>query len=519
MYLNSIKVLFVGLALMLLSPSFSQTLTSKQIDEIVADAMKANMHAGIAVAVVQDGKVIHEKGYGLADFKLKKKVDEHTRFSIASNSKAFTSAALALLVDQGKLKWTDKVVQHIPEFKMYQAYVTAEFTILDLLTHRSGLGLGAGDLMLWPDGSDFKLEDLLNSFQYQTKQSDFRTKYDYDNLLYIVAGEVVARISGKTWSEFVEDELMKPLGMNESAGSLARLTSKENIASPHSITDGAIDQFDNVDFELGAAAGGIFASVHDLSKWMIMHLADGQNGTKELISKNTHNMMWKPHTNMKFEVKPQNSYKNHFTAYGLGWKIRDVNGLIEISHTGGMPGMLSKTTLIPELNVGIVVLTNCDPGGYSYEMVSRTIADRYQKVEEKDWFTFIHGVIENRSAGEDSIVKAVWETVKKTDQTKVKTESFIGTYKDNWFGDIEVSMKEGQLYMSSKRSPKLSGPMSFYQANTFAIKWDYQDMECNAFAMFVLDEDGKATGFTMKGISPNIDFSYDFQDLELKRTK
>jgi len=519
MKFNPVKVLLFGFAVIFFSSSYSQSVASKQIDKIVADAMKANMHAGIAVAVVQDGKVIHEKGYGLASSKTNEKVNEHTRFSIASNSKAFTSAALAVLVDQGKLKWTDKVVQHIPEFKMYEAYVTAEFTILDLLTHRSGLGLGAGDLMLWPDGSDFKLADILNSFQYQTKQSDFRTKYDYDNLLYIVAGEVVARISGKTWSEFVEAELMKPLGMNESAGSLDRLVSKTNIASPHSVENGKLEGFENVDFELGAAAAGVFASVHDLSKWMIMHLADGKNGEADLISKRTHDMMWKPHTSMNFNVKPKNTYKSHFTAYGLGWKIRDVNGMIEISHTGGMPGMLSKTTLIPELNVGIVVLTNCDPGGYSYEMVSRTIADRFQKVEEKDWFTYIKGVIENRSAGEDSVVNAVWETVKNTDQSKVKTENFIGTYKDNWFGDIEVSMKEGQLYMSCKRSPKLSGPMSFYKANTFAIKWDYQDMQCNAFAMFVLDQNGKATGFTMKGISPNIDFSYDFQDLNLKRTK
>ncbi|MBL4702949.1 MAG: serine hydrolase [Flavobacteriales bacterium] len=519
MKIKHLKFIIIGIAILLISPSIAQTITSKQIDEMVAIAMKTNPHVGIAVAVVKDGKVIHEKGYGLISVENKEKVNEHTRFSIASNSKAFTSAALALLVDAGKLSWTDKVVQHIPEFTMYESYVTAEFTILDLLTHRSGLGLGAGDLMFFPDGGSFTIDDLLKSFQYQTKTSDFRTKYDYDNLLYVEAGEVIKRVSGKSWSEFVETELMKPLGMNETAGNYSRLKDKSNVAMPHSTVDGELKQIETFDINMGAAAAGIYSSVHDLSKWMIMHLEDGKNGTQQLISKENHDLMWQPYTNIHFDIEPKGDYKTHFTAYGLGWKLRDVKGLVEVSHTGGMPGMLSKTTMIPELNVGIVVLTNSDPGGYSYEMVSRSIADVFYGVEDKEWFTFIKGIIERRSGNEDSVVTQVWNTVKAAGTKQLDLSNFTGVYQDDWFGEMKVSIIDGQLYLASKKSPKLSGPMAYYKANTFAVKWDYQDMQCDAFAMFILDEEGRATGFKMKGISPNIDFSFDFQDLDLVKVK
>jgi len=185
-----------------------QGISSAQIDVLVKRVLETTPSVGIAIAVVKDGKVVHSKGYGLKSIEDGTKVDEQTLFAIASNSKAFTAAALAILVDDGKLKWEDKVIDHIPEFKMYNDYVTTNFTIVDLLTHRSGLGLGAGDLMIFPGGADFTIEDVLNSFQYQKATSAFRTKYDYDNLLYIVAGEVVARISGMSWENFIKTYIL-----------------------------------------------------------------------------------------------------------------------------------------------------------------------------------------------------------------------------------------------------------------------------------------------------------------------
>ncbi|RYD69870.1 MAG: class A beta-lactamase-related serine hydrolase, partial [Sphingobacteriales bacterium] len=221
-----ILILFVS------TQTFAQ-LTSQKIDSLIENALVKFKVAGASVAIVKNGKVIHQKGYGLTSITTKATVNENTNFQIASNTKAFTTAALSILEDEGKLKWTDKVKDHLPEFKMYNDYVTDNFNIQDLLTHRSGLGLGAGDLMFFPDGSNFTMKDVLTSFQYFKPVSAFRTKYDYDNLLYIVAGEVIARVSGMSYEEFVQKRIIETLQMkNTFVGSLMK--NKSNLAMPHS---------------------------------------------------------------------------------------------------------------------------------------------------------------------------------------------------------------------------------------------------------------------------------------------
>lgn len=515
---------FFILFLLLNQSLFSQAYSSSQIDSIVHKSMQIRPNAGVAVVVVKDNKIVHLKGYGVTSIKSKEAVNENTLFAIASNSKAFTTAALAMLVDDGKLNWNDKVVNYIPEFKMYDPYVTENFNIQDLLTHRSGLGLGAGDLMFFPDGSDFTIKDVLHSFQYQKPTSAFRTKYDYDNLLYVVAGEVVARVSGMSWAEFVETKIMRPIGMERSVGVYQRLKDKNNVAYPHSSKEGKLKQLEPYtknDESLGAA-GGIYASVHDLSKWLILHLNNGAYGekrSKQLISDKNHAELWKAHTNIAFNVKPEPPYKTHFKSYGLGWGLSDRNGYVVVEHTGGLPGMLSNTILIPELNVGFVVLTNTDPGSYSFYSIAMEIMDAYIGVERKDWISDADMWVQKNETESDIVTKAVWETVSKAKTKKIDYSNYVGMYQDNWFGKVEIVLKNDKLWFKSLKSPKLNGEMFFYKANTFAIKWEYQDMPCDAFAMFTLDENGKAIGIKMKGISPNIDFSYDFQDLDLKRVE
>jgi len=505
---------------MLCTFSVNAQISSKQIDNLVSSALKKFNVAGVGVALVKDTKVIHLKGYGYTSVKTKEKVNAHTRFAIASNSKAFTAMALALLVDRKQLNWNDKVVDYIPEFKMYNAYVTANFTIVDLLTHRSGLGLGAGDLMFFPDGADFTIDDVLKSFQYQKPQSGFRTKFDYDNLLYMVAGEVVKRISGKSWSAFIEENIMKPLGMNESASTYQRLSDKKNVATPHAEIKGELMPLAPFNISVGASAGGIYASINDLTKWVTMHLNNGTYGDKVLVSVKNHNKMWTPYTVRNYKPIAKPPYKTHLNAYGLGWGIMDLNGYMVYSHTGGLPGMLSKILLIPEMGVGIIVLTNTsDGGGALFSAITNTIVDSYLGLPKSDWIGRYYTAMQKRQQKGDAISAKVWQTVEAAKNTPINTDNYIGFYKDNWFGMIEIFIKDKQLWFKSLRSPKLNGPMAFYKANTFAIKWAYNDMNADAFAMFTLDENGKAIAIKMKGISPNIDFSFDFQDLDLKRVK
>ncbi|MDA0987114.1 MAG: serine hydrolase [Bacteroidetes bacterium] len=508
------------LALFISTQIIYAQISSPKIDSLVADALVKFKVAGVSVAIVKDGKVIHSKGYGLADINTKKTVNENTNFQIASNSKAFTTTALAILEEEGKLKWTDKVKDHIPEFKMYNDYVTENFNIQDLLTHRSGLGLGVGDLMFFPDGSDFTLKDVVTSFQYFKPVSAFRTKYDYDNLLYIVAGEVIARASGMSYEFFVQKRIIEPLQMNNTfVGSLLKV--KSNLSIPHSSESGTIKTIDSYDIGMGSAAGGIFSNVADMSKWMIVRLNKGKYGNDlktQLFSLKNHNEMWKIHTVL--ETDPDPRYNSHFKGYGLGWDLSDVKGNLKVRHTGGLPGMLSIVTMYPDLNLGIVILTNTENGGAGlFSSVTNTIADSYLGLDDFGWVEKIVDKMNKQRELGDEVTKSVWAKVEASKKTPLKNLDYIGIYEDKWFGKVEVFEKDKQLWFKSFRSPKLNGPMAFYNANTFAIKFEYQAMNCDAFAMFSLDETGKAQSIKMKGISPNIDFSFDFQDLDLNRIR
>ncbi|MBO0952296.1 serine hydrolase [Fibrella forsythiae] len=504
--------------------SGAQPITSTQIDALVQRTLTTFDVPGIAVAVVKDGKVVHAKGYGVRSLKTRQPVDENTLFGIASNSKAFTAAALGILMDEGKLTWDDKVIDHIPEFRMYNAYVTEEFTIRDLLTHRSGLGLGAGDLMFWPDSSNFTMKDIIHNLRYLKPVSGFRTKYDYDNLLYMVAGEVVERVSGKTWSEFVEDRIMKPLQMNRSAGYYERLADKVNVIDAHAPVNGKVQVIDRDMMRFGYSAGGINSSVADMSKWVIAQLNKGKygdNGSKRLFSESVHAEMWAPQTILPTNPTPVPPYNTHFSAYGLGWFLSDVKGLKQVTHTGGLAGMVTQVTLLPELQLGIIVFTNQQSGG-AFSSVTNVIKDSYLGLPPTDW---VARYSERKKQGEDEAEKsiaAIWAGIEKEQKAataKVDFANYAGTYRDRWFGDVVLSQQGGRTWFRSVRAPKLTGELFYYKGNTFVVKWNNRSLDADAFVTFQVDDTMKPTSIKMKPISPLTDFSFDFQDLDLQRVK
>ncbi|MBV5314565.1 MAG: serine hydrolase [Prolixibacteraceae bacterium] len=514
-------ILFLMLLCIGLS-GFSQSLSSAEIDKLVERTMKTFQVPGMAVALVKDGKVIHSKGYGVSSLKTQSKVDDNTLFGIASNSKAFTSATLAQLVDARKIKWDDKVIQYIPEFRLYNSYVTEDFTIRDLLTHRSGMGLGAGDLMIWPDSANFEIKDIIYNLRFLKQTSPFRTKYDYDNLLYMVAGEVVTRVSGKIWEQVVEDQIMKPLEMNRSAASFARMKDKANVIDGHTVVDGKLQVVPRHDLKTGqCSAGGIYSSISDMSKWMICQLENGKYGSKldkQIFSALAQREMWSPQTNMPVR---SDKYNSHFSAYGLGWGLTDVKGTKQVSHTGGMEGMVTQVTLLPEMKLGIVVLTNQENGA-AFSSVTNTIKDAYLGLPNEDWIAFYkERLYKNEKEELELSTKIQSETEKALQVAGNQPESglFIGEYSDNWLGKVTISERNGKLWFQAVRSPQLKGEMSFYKGNTFAVKWISRSMKADAFVLFSLDPEGKAVGFTMKAISPLTDFSYDFHDLDFKRNE
>ncbi|MFV5702771.1 serine hydrolase [Flavobacterium sp. XS2P12] len=499
--------------------SFAQ-ISSTQVDELVDRTLKTFDVPGIAVAIVKDGKIIHAKGYGVKSILTNEKVDANTLFGIASNSKAFTSAALAILVDEGKVKWDDKVIKYLPNFKMYNEYVTNEFTIRDLLTHRSGLGLGAGDLMMWPGGGNFTPTDIIENLQYLKPTSAFRTKYDYDNLLYIVAGEVIQSASGKSWCDFIEERIIKPLEMNNSAASFVRLKDTTNVIAPHVPIDGKLHVIKRYKDPILDAAGGIYSSVNDMSKWVIMQMNSGKYGSdnKQLFSEKEHKEMWQLQTIIP--VTARAPYNTHFSGYGLGWFLSDVKGYKQVTHTGGLEGIVTQVTLLPELNLGIIVLTN-QQSGAAFSAITNTVKDSYLGIQSEDYLTKYSTSLKENEASADKVTDDVWASVSKNKKEKIKIDfkSFIGTYKDNWFGEVVLSERKGRLYFASKRSPQLTGEVFFYKDTNYVVKWDNAYFHADAHLFFECDATGKAIAIKMKPISELTDFSYDFQDLDFKRVQ
>lgn len=490
-------------------------ISAAAIDATVARTMQAFDVPGIAVAVIKDDRVVYSKGFGVDALQGARKVDPYTLFGIASNSKAFVAAALAMLVDEKKLKWNDKVTDIIPEFKMYDPYVTAEFTVEDLLTHRSGLGLGAGDLMLFPDGNDFTRADIIRNLRYLKPASSFRTRFDYDNLLYIVAGEVVARLSGISWEAFVEQRILRPLAMNESAASRVRAPAGARLAMPHvPIGGGPARQISPDLGEVANAAGGIVSNLVDMSAWVRMQLNGGRYGNgQRLFSEQAQAAMWSPHTILEASSRV---LRSNFSTYGLGWFVNDANGYKVVMHTGGLAGMVTQVVLVPSLQLGIVVLTNQEQSA-AYNAISLTIVDSYLGVPGSDRVSALRTLRDERvaaAARQTASVRGLPATAAAA--AGLAPALVAGTWRDPWFGDVTISQAGDRLHFAARRSPKLNGEVQYVRANTYIVKWTDRSYDADAYLTFSLGNDGKPSRMIMAPVSPLTDFSFDFQDLDFQ---
>lgn len=517
----STKILGLSILFILFNLSLSaQALTGSEIDKLVKQTMETFDVPGMAVAVLKDGKIYHKNTYGVRSVKTKAAVNENTLFGVASNTKAFTTSALAQLVDQGKLDWDTKVNDILPEFKLYDAYVTNEFTVRDLITHRSGLGLGAGDLMVFPASNTTTMKEMIHNLRYLKPVSSFRSKYDYDNLLYIVAGEIVSRVSGKDYDTYIEENFFKPLNMSRSKLSIPEIDADQNRIDGHAPVDGKLEITTNTFTQIATPAAGIYASINDMATWVQAQLNDGRYGTQlkdSLFSKRVHTEMWTPQTLVRSGKGP---YNTQFSAYGLGWFLSDVNGYFQVTHTGGLLGIVSQVTMIPELDLGIIVLTN-QQSGAAFTAITNSIKDGYFNIKGKDR---IKEYNERRLAGEkreDSVVSQLEKDI----QTQLKSKSqkpnpadYTGTYKDPWFGKVIISNQKDGLHFKAEKSSDLTGKMIFYKGTTFVVRWNDRALKADAFVNFNLDTEGKAEGFMMSPISPLTDFSYDYQDLEFTRS-
>lgn len=499
-------------------------LAGPQLDSLVARAMHAFNVPGLALTVVKDGQVVCAKGYGVRVAGTRPAVDANTLFAIASNSKAFTAAALGILVDEGKLSWDGKVIDYLPEFRMFDPYVTAEFTIRDLLTHRSGLGAGAGDLMRVSDSASFTIPEIIHNLRYIKPVASFRSRYAYDNILYLVAGELVAKVSGLSWDDFVEQRLLAPLQMTRSRAAYARINLKQNpnVALGHAEVAGRLQVLKGPLTEMDTGAGGIYASATDLSRWLLALLAGGRYGpapSQRLFSEAVAQELWTPQ--VIIPVSPGGLYNTHFGAYGLGWFLVDVKGYKEVFHTGQDEGLISEIALLPELGVGLAVLTNRDGGGAVRAVVDQVL-DGYLGLAGTNRVQQWADRVRAHAPAADTAAAAVWQAVGRrqahpTPLDQPDGQRYAGTYRDPWLGEVRIFPRRGTLWFQAMRAPQLRGPLLPYRGTTFVVRWANPQLQADAFVVFGLDAQGRAKGITMQAVNTSTSAAYDFQDLDFQR--
>lgn len=489
-----------------------------------ADAVrKASGAPGMAITIVENGKVVFARGFGVRRLGDPAPVDPDSIFVIGSTGKAFTTAALATLVDAGRIRWDDKVIDHIPWFQMYDPWVTREMTVRDLLVHRSGLGLGAGDLLTIPRGSLSRAETV-RRLRYIPPATSFRSGYAYDNILYGVAGQLIEEVTGQRWEDYVRDHVLRPAGMLHTTSDNDVRFTVDDRAYPHGRTGGAVrglgeqrmlDEHDELGRAL-APAGLIASSANDMGRWLQIQLAHGAlPGGGRLFSEAASAEMWNPVTLEPIGDPPPllAATRPGFQAYALGWEVRDYRGAKIVWHSGGVFGFTSVVVLIPEKHVGFSILVNAEdvPArfGLMYELL-----DHYLGGPKADWPARYSQYLAERLGAAQTAVETSLAAPARVGPS-LALDRYVGTYADPWYGNVVIGKDAQGLTIDFTTTPNMKGRLVHYQYDSFVAELTDRNIE-RPYVTFGLDAQGHVERITMKPVSPTADFSFDYQDLLFK---
>lgn len=502
------------------APAAAAKATAYNLDADVKRVLKTFDVPGIAIAIVKDGKVVAAQGYGVRKLGDPAPVTGKTLFEIASNSKAFTAAALAMLVDEGKLKWDDPVTKHVPWFQMNDPYVTGAMSVRDLLTHRSGLGLGAGDLMWWPT-TTFTSDEIIQGLRHIKLATSFRDRYAYDNLLYIVAGKIIADKAGKPWGDATRERILAPLGMNGTTTSVSAMLQAPDHSAPHSKIGDKATVVKPMLVENAAGAVGINTNAEDMARWMAMLLNGGKTPDgKQLISAKQVAEMWTQQTPMKIpDPKGQLAdTKPNFYGYGLGFQLRDYRGRKLAMHGGALQGFYSRVVMVPEENLGIAIFTNAENSG-SMNALQWRLLDHYFGAPQRDWIGIIADDEETRHKEELAKLAKASSVRAPKSSPSLPVASYEGDYRDAWYGLVSIRREGRKQVMHFAKTPDLVGDLEHFQHDTFIVRWRQRNFNADAYVTFALNPDGSIERMKMAPVSSETDFSYDFQDLNFMPVK
>ena len=467
----------------------------EKLDVYITKAMEDWKIPGLAIAVVKDDEIIFSEGFGLCELGKQDPVNEDTIFAIASNTKAFTATAMGMLVQEKKLAWDDLVIEHLPGFRMYDPYVTNEITIRDLLCHRSGLQHLEGELAIY--GSIRSREEAVHKLRYIQPTSSFRSSYGYSDIMFIVAGQIIATVSGSSWDEFIKNRILVPLSMARSNTSIKGLMGDKNTATPHQTVNEKISPLPYRNVDTIGPAGSINATAWDMAQWLLFQVNNGAVEGKQLIEKDFLEETRIPHIPIRMLPFMKNIIPNtHFLSCGLGWKLLDFHGRFVVRHTGGVDGMSSMVTLLPEEKLGIVVLSNKLPNRFVFAL-SYHVMDSYLDIPPKDWNRLFLDLDTELATQEAARKQREKDDQVKDTQLSLSLQEYAGVYKDQLYGDATIEIQDGQLVLLLSAHPSISGLLKHWHYDTFMCQWTDPIFD-KSLMPFNLDGQGKVEKFRLK---------------------
>ena len=477
------------------APTPAQVDPLEELDAYIERAMEDWELPGLAIAIVKDDSVVFARGYGVRELGKSDPVDGHTLFAVASHTKAFTAAALGLLVQEGRLSWDDRVIGHMPKFRLYDPTATREMTIRDLLTHRAGYRTWAGDLLWW--GSNLDRQEVLGRTRYLKPDYSFRSRYGYNNMMFVAAGELIPIVTDTSWDDFVTGRILQPLGMNRSTTTVRDLPERGNVASPHTRVDGKIVPITYRNIDNIGPAGSLNSSAIEMARWLRFQLAYGFWDGVQLVDSAIIRETRTTQTLIPMSTFIQREFPTtHFLAYGLGWFMQDYHGCLVLRHGGGMDGMFSYSIFLPEAGLGVTVLTNSDTQSL-YAALAWYAVDDFLGRPEKDWSAIY---LKRAREGEKREAKARKELEEQRagkSKPSLPLKAYAGTYRNDYYGTATVGRERGELVLYMEAHPGVKGALEHWHYDTFISRWS-DPMWGRSFVTFTLDADGKAATLSLK---------------------
>jgi CubicO group peptidase (beta-lactamase class C family) len=468
----------------------SQDPALRGLDAYIEQAMRDWQVPGLSVAIVRHDSVIYEKGFGVREIGKPERVDENTLFAVASNTKAVTATALAILVGEGKLSWDDPAVKYVPYFQLNDPWATRAMTVRDLMGHHGGYDTWQGDLLWY--GSDRSTRDVLTAYRNLVPPNTFRSGYGYNNVMFVAAGEIIPAVTGQSWGDFVRARILQPLGMTRTTTTITTLAQMGNVATPHTKIDGRVVAVPYRNLDNGPAAGALNSSAHDWAQWLRFQLANGSIGGRRLLDSTL--VMQERIQQTVIPVTPAARRffpSTHLAGYGMGWFLRDYGGRLVAYHSGGMDGMISETGFVPETGVGVAVFTNYDEhdlnGALFWEIVDRLLG-----MPERDWSRTLLDLQRQAEAAAPADTAHAANT-----HPSLAPAGYAGTYQNPVLGEARVTAEGGVLRLRVLHNPGIDGALTHWQYNTFRARWADRYLG-TSLVTFAIAPDGRADTFRMK---------------------